>query len=70
MSNIEKIDFLEKEIRGLKTEISILRSFNDELVEKLDEIWKTLTSLSLDIVANKANIDLVCKELIKKERVI
>jgi uncharacterized protein (UPF0335 family) len=56
MNNLEKQELLEKEIESLRVEI--------------DEIWKALTSLSLDMAANKINIDIVCRELIKKEKVL
>jgi len=63
-------DELYEEIEGLRVEIDKLKTFNNELLEKIDEIWKSLTSLSLDMVVNKADIDLICKELIKKEKVL
>jgi uncharacterized coiled-coil DUF342 family protein len=63
-------DELYEEIEGLRVEIDKLKTFNNELLEKIDEIWKALTSLSLDMAANKINIDLVCRELIRKEKVL
>jgi len=62
-------DEMYKELEDLRQEIDNLKSFNTEMLEKLDEIWESLTSLSLDMIANKADVDLVCRELIRKERV-
>lgn len=61
---------LYEEVEGLRQELDNLKVFNNELLDKIDEIWKALTSLSLDMVVNKADIDLICKELIKKEKVL
>lgn len=61
----KEIELLRGRIDSLENEIKLLKEFNAVLLEKLDEIWKSITNLGLDNASNKMDIRLLFDKIIK-----